>query len=133
MARKCIVQAYLDVKHKLNIANENNDQTEDYSVILPEGYDKIIYVGIQGIPGIRIGLGTSTETNPIYLNGTGYFELNLENTGAFITGIYINKVDFERRVKNNNSKAYLIIDCIAVNELLGDAINKNFVAEGDET
>ena len=112
MAKKYIVQAYIGPDGQTNI---DDSGSFDYKVIIPDGY-KIIYVGVQGLPGIRLGLGSSTNVNSVYLNGTGYFELDLENTGAFLNGIYVNKEDFLLRSKNNNSKGYLIIDCIAVKD-----------------
>lgn len=112
MAKKYIVQSYIGPDGYSNI---DASDTTDYKVIIPNGY-KIIYVGVQGLPGIRIGLGSSTETNAVYLNGNGYFELDLENTGAFLSGIYINKTDFNDRAANTNAKGYLIIDCIMVRD-----------------
>ena len=92
MTNKYIIQAYLSPTKNINI----KDIGKDYQVIVPESY-RIIYIGVQGLPGIKLGLGTSSTQNAVYLNGNGFFELDLSGTGTFLDGFYINKEDFELR------------------------------------
>lgn len=128
MANKYIIQAFLSPNKKTNIKEIGHD----YWVIVPEAY-KIVYVGVQGLPGIRMGLGGSSTQNAVYLNGNGFFELDLQDSGTFLDGICINKSDFEIRANENNLKGYLIIDCIAVADVdLDKEKDKKLQVKGEE-
>lgn len=128
MANKYIIQAFLSPNKKTNIEEIGHD----YQVIVPESY-KIVYVGVQGLPGIRMGLGASSTQNAVYLNGNGFFELDLQGSGTFLDTICVNKSDFEIRANENNLKGYLIIDCIAVADVdLDEEKDKKLQVKGEE-
>lgn len=83
-------------KNKITVAQKDNNR-------------QIIWLGIQGIPGLKFYLNESSEA--MYVNGLGYFDLDLENTGAYITSVEIDVASAKARA-NNNGKGYLIIDYI---------------------
>lgn len=72
-------------------------------------YYLITQVGIQGLPGLKFHLGNMRDN--LYLNGLGYFDLDLEGTGAYISSIVIDRETAQARAANN-PKGYLIIDLV---------------------
>ena len=82
----------------------------DVSISPPSG-GGIVYLGIQGLPGIRFTLNESPEQseNILMIGATGVFELDLQNTDSYITSINFKKEILESL---NGPKCYLIIDYI---------------------
>ena len=83
---------------------------KDISITPPSG-GKIVYLGIQGLPGVRFTLNQLQEQseNILMIGATGVFELDLQNTDAYISSINFKK---ENLLNLNGPKGYLIIDYI---------------------
>lgn len=79
--------------------------------------NNIIYLGIQGPPGICFSLNESIDgsNNILMIGATGVFELDLENTSA-----YISKIEFEENIISNliknGQKAHIIIDYVTLED-----------------
>lgn len=83
---------------------------QDVSIAPPTG-GKIVYLGIQGVPGVRFTLNQMQDQseNILMIGATGVFELDLQDTDA-----YISSINFKRStlINLNGPKGYLIIDYI---------------------
>ena len=60
---------------------------DNYTISAPSG-EKIVYLGIQCKPGTIFSLNQDLEENSLIMVGaTGVFELDLQNTDAYISSI----------------------------------------------
>ena len=116
MAKKIIKQYYYkpnEIKGWINedINKDGYKQVIENDIVNSNYY--ITQVGIQGLPGVKFHFGSWADD--LILNGLGYFDLDLTNTGAYINNVYIDIASAISRA-NNNPKGYLIIDLILQTE-----------------
>lgn len=77
---------------------------------------RIVFLGIQGKPGLKFRLNSSATINAeLMIGATGVFELDLSNTDAFIDVItiaYDSILDNYLNKAKNSGKNYIIVDYI---------------------
>ena len=93
----------------------SEQNTPESTTISPPPGETIIYLGIQGIPGMRFVLNKDNQNinNSIMIGATGIFELDLEDTDSSISSITFAKSDL---TKLYGPKGYLIIDYVTIKE-----------------
>lgn len=102
--------------------NEKNSPNDEsiWEKNLFEGYNGIIKIGIQTLPGVEFSLNQSTNNNKIIIDHTGVFELDLSKTNAVISTLRFTPESMIRIDEVDN--ANIIVDILyssyseAVNE-----------------
>lgn len=75
-----------------------------------EDYGAAIKIGIQTLPGVRFFISNSNLTDPIIIDHTGVYELDLRNTTTTISNLYFDPVSLARIDEIDN--ASLIVDVL---------------------
>ena len=72
-----------------------------------EEYSPIVHLGIQSLPGLKFYLN-GNKFAPLYINNSGLFEIDLENTFGLIGSIEFDQENLNKYL----SIGYLIIDIL---------------------
>ena len=84
---------------------------DNYTISAPSG-EKIVYLGIQCKPGTIFSLNQDLEEDSLIMVGaTGVFELDLQNTDAYISSIVF-KEPFYFSNNSKETRGEIIVDYI---------------------